>query len=146
MKTPPMNYLIVELLTLSYPLFLLSKNIYSIVMIMILIIHSHTFQKYFNEIDKNLKKNLKIFVLYILLTFGLFQTKNYIFFGLLFGILQYYTYFIHNGYQWIEMWKDIPMTLISSYIAYQGYKTNNLLLAPFLGDFVYHILEYVNHS
>lgn len=144
----PMNFLTVELLTLFYPLFLFSKNIYSIIMIIIIIEHGLRLEKNFSYVNKEFIPNFTIFILYIILTFGLFYFQNFVLFGILYGILQYLTYIHHEKqsnekYTWFENWIDIPITIMSSIISYTGFKKNNLLLVPFLGDVVYHILEMI---
>jgi hypothetical protein len=118
-------------------------------MILVIIVHGLRLKKNINQVNKEFLPNFQIFVLYILLTFGLFYSKNFVLFGILFGLLQYVTYISHenvsnNKYDWLKTWIDLPITIMSSYITYQGYKTNNIFLAPFLGDLVYHILEFLN--
>jgi len=144
-----MNYLTVELLTIIYPIFLLYKNHFPLVMIIVIIVHGIRFEKNHDKVNKEIQPNFQIFVLYVLLIFGLFYFKNFVLFGILFGLVQYGTYYFHEKqslqkYKWIEYPIDIPITLISTYISYIGYKTNNLFLAPFLGDLVYHLIEFYN--
>lgn len=147
---PVLNYLTVELLTLIYPMVLLYKNIYPIIMIIIIIVHFKRFIKHSKLINKTIKPNLIILVLYFVLLFGISIKNNFILFGIMFGILQYTTYILHEKqaltkYKWIDYKIDIPITLMSSYISYIGYKNNNMLLTPFLGDLIYHLIEWYNY-
>lgn len=147
----PINYLTVELLTLLYPMYLYKKNTFPLIMLIIIIIHGLRFDKHVEKINKKFQPNFLIFILYVILVIGLFYFKNFVLFGIFFGILQYKTYEYHqqqsnNQYEWVKIWIDIPITILSLYISYIGYITNNLYLAPFFGDFVYHILEYYNKS
>jgi hypothetical protein len=149
MKIDPMNYLTVELLTILYPLFLFKQNLFPFIMILVIIVHGLRLKKNIHQVNKEFLPNFQIFVLYIFLTFGLFYSKNFVLFGFLFGLLQYISYISHenisnNKYDWLKIWIDLPITIMSSYITYYGLKKNNLLLAPFMGDVVYHILEFLN--
>ncbi len=157
-----MNYLTVELLTILYPLFLFTQNKYPIVMALIIIVHGTRLCKNINYVNKDFKPNLIIMALYTLLTLGLFKTgesglglltrpKQFIIFGIMYGLLQYITYIQHEKqnktkYAWLKMWIDPPITIMSSYISYQGYKANDLYLAPFLGDIIYHGLEFLTKN
>lgn len=147
MKMAPMNFLTVELLTILYPLFLLHNHTYPLVMLLIIIVHGFRLEQNIKQVNKEFQPNFQIFVLYIILTIGLFYSKQFVLFGILFGLLQYLTYQQHEqitkqNYNWLELWIDVPITIMSSWISYQGFKTKNLLLAPFLGDVVYHVLEF----
>ena len=149
-QLPALNFLTVEILTILYPMFMVYKNIFPLVAIIVIIVHGVRYRKYSKYVNKMPKPNLTILSMYIALTIGLFTTKNYTLFGILFGLLQYFTYQYHEKqsiykYKWIENHIDIPITIASGYMSYIGYKTNNLYLAPFLGDLVYHVLEFFNH-
>ena len=150
MKLPPLNYLVIEILTLLYPLFLFSKKQFPLIMIIIIIMHILRLEKYWKYVNKNLQENIQIFVLSIILWIGLLVSQNFILFGILFGVLQYITYRLHEKqhieenikYKWIENYIDLPILLASGIISFYGLYTENLLVAPFLGDFLYHILEF----
>ena len=148
MKTPPLNYLIVEIATLLYPLFLWSQNKFPIFMMMIFLVHAYRLKQYWPYVNKNLQDNLQILIVFMVL---LCISKNFIVLGILLGIFQYMTYVYHEQqnnitYQWIDYSLDIPITFISGMIAYHGFKTKNIFLAPFLGDFLYHILEFLTFN
>lgn len=148
-QKPVLNFLTVELLTLLYPLFLLAKNIFPSIMILVILVHLLRFYKYFNYINKSFKPNLNILLIYLILLICVFYSKNFVLLGILFGLMQYITYLLHEqiqkeSYKWIEYHIDIPITILSSYISYIGFKNNNMLLTPFFGDLIYHMIEFYN--
>lgn len=149
-KTSPLNYLVIEILTILYPLFLLVKNIYPIVMVIIIIIHSKRLYQNYQYVNMDISNNLFIVSIYFLLVCGLFKTKKFLTFGLLFGLFQYITYRYHEKqtnveYNYLELYIDIPITLFSFIVSYDGFLKNDVFMVPFMGDFIYHILEIIFH-
>lgn len=150
MKIDLMNFLIVELLTIGFSMFLFYKKIFPLVMIMILIVHIHRLEKYYKHVNKKFQPNFQIFVLYIILMCGLFYFKKFVLFGLLFGLLQHGTYILHEKqnthlYKWGAFEITIPMIFISSFMAQHGYENKILLLSPFLGDAIHQFLKIFIH-
>lgn len=151
MKLPVLNFLIVELFILIYSIILILNNTYPDLMSIVFMIHFSRLNKHYKFINKELKPNLFIFFLCAILIFFTLKSCNYLMSGILFGLTQYYTYLNHEKqskykYKWVEYWIDIPITIFSFIVAYIGFKKNKLILVPFVGDVLYHLIEFCFHQ
>jgi hypothetical protein len=146
MNIPVMNYLVMELLTLIYPLFLMKTKLIPIyIPIFIFLTHFIRFNKYYKYVNTDMYMNIKI--LSIICVALLLFSNNFYMLGIIIGMLMFYTYNLNEKmmnikFKWINYPIDVCITIISGIIVSQNIKSPNIYLAPFLGDFIYHILEF----